>query len=610
MTQPLSAQRKESEEPEPVSLRFRFDSETVEQFAERYASDVSRGGIFVQSRQPLAIGTRLKLDLQLLNGTPLIVGEGTVHWTREPDAAKPNTVPGMGIRFNKLSGRSQQVIDTVLSQRTGKQRTGLFSSVMPAVSIEESQKILGNSNPKSKLPFNVFPGRPHDPSKPSDDRELLANAGREETTPVVGVTAANLADARPGKDEAASMKTPPPAAPVAEMASGPTSASGSKRQPPALALIRPEAGAPNKEAEKAITESARVRRSSGSSKAAPLPAPPITTTQEIAPSGSTPPAPVQGEQALGASQSGVPRPIDAMPSQAAIQSVKPPMRNKLIIGAAALLAVTITVFATTRTGPVKPDDGATVAHATATTTSAAPAVEPAPSTAAVPSATGTAPTETAPEANGGPALEPEAPAPATSGSSKPASRVADNRRAPKGKAVVAHREAQPASRAPSPAAAVEKAPVAEAPAPRVEAPAPTLAPTPPPAPVAHAEPPPAPKPVHTDPPPAPKPAPVVALPAGKPAIAATTPPPVAGGMAHKLRMTSIPSEAEVELDGKPIGHTPLFGVEIDVSQSHQLVVKKDGFAPFKQTISRSSEWNVRQSENTATLRISALMKKQ
>ena len=236
MTQPLSAHRNESEEPGPVSLRFRFDSETVEQFAERYATDVSRGGIFVQSRQPFAVGTQLRLDLQLLNGTPLITGEGTVHWTREPDPAKPNTVPGMGIRFNKLSTRSQQVIEMVLSQRTGKQRTGLFSAVMPAVSLEESQKILnppnGSSNPKSKLPFNVFPGRPHDPSKPSDDRELLANAGREEATPVVEATAAHLADARPGKDES-SVRTPPPAVPLAEVGSGPASASG--KRPPLLA---------------------------------------------------------------------------------------------------------------------------------------------------------------------------------------------------------------------------------------------------------------------------------------------------------------------------------------------------------------------------------------
>ena len=610
MTQPLSAQRNESEEPGPVSLRFRFDSETVEQFAERYATDVSRGGIFVQSRQPFAVGTQLRLDLQLLNGTPLITGEGTVHWTRELDPAKPNTVPGMGIRFNKLSTRSQQVIEMVLSQRTGKQRTGLFSQVMPAVPLEESQKILhpptphANANPKSKLPFNVFPGRPHDPSKPSDDRELLATAGREEATPVVEATAAHLADARPGKDELASVKTPPPAAPLPEVGSG------SAKRPP-LSLIRPEAGAPSKEVEKAVTESARTRRSSGSSKAAPLPPPPVTTTQEISPSGSTPPAPVQGEPALGASQSGVPVAIGAMPSAAAAApSVRPSNRGKLIFGAAALLAASLTVFAVTRSGS-KLDASAPVAHAPATNTAPAPAAEPSAPIAALPPATGTAPTETAPEANSGPAVEPEAPsAPSTSGSSKSSgpSRVAD-RRSPKGKTVVAHRESQPASR-PSSSAPAERPVVAEAPAPHVEAPAPAIAPPPPPPPVAHVEPPPAPKPVHTEPAPAPKPAPVVALPAAKPAAPPTSPPPVTGGILHKLRMTSIPSEAEVEIDGKSVGRTPLFGVEVDVSQPHQLVVKKDGFVPFKQTISRGSEWNVRPSENTATLRISALMKKQ
>src|ERR1051325_3861349 len=115
MTQSLPAPANRSNEgSEPVSLRFRFDSESVEQFAERYASDVSRGGIFVHSKQPLAVGTQLRLDLQLLDGTPLIVGEGTVFWTREPDPNKAGTVPGMGIRFSKLSGRSQQVIEHVL----------------------------------------------------------------------------------------------------------------------------------------------------------------------------------------------------------------------------------------------------------------------------------------------------------------------------------------------------------------------------------------------------------------------------------------------------------------------------------------------------------------
>ena len=572
MTQPLSL--KESEEREPLSLRFRFDSETVEQFAERYASDVSRGGIFVHSRQPFPVGTQLRLDLQLLNGSPLIVGEGTVHWTREPDPNKPATVPGMGIRFSKLSGRSQQIIEAVLSQRTGRERTGLFSTISPTMTVEESGRILSNSSSKSKLPFNVFPGsRPNDPGKGGGGRELLASAGREEATPLVGVSAALMSDARPGKDEPGS-KTPAPAAPAAETGGG---ASGSaKRPPPALALIKPGA-APIKESEHKISESGRVASPLHRSSSGMSPLPKMTTTQELsAPSSSTPPAP--GEPALGASQSDVRPAFDSEP----IQSVRPPMRNKMIIGAAALLAVTITVFATTRKGSVNPSGTSTAAYATAATATSTVArtinTRPAMATLA-----GTTPTETASEGSSSPALEPEPTAPTSGAKAAAASHNAD-RRAPKGKAVVAHRagEVQPATR---PSAPSERPPVAEAP-PRIETPAPPALPPPPPqAAVVHAEAPPAPR-----------------------AVTLTAPPPVAA-VAHKLRMTSIPSEAEVELDGRPIGRTPLFGVEIDVSRPHVLVVHKDGYSPYKQTISSSSEWSVRSTENTATLRVSALMKK-
>ena len=289
----------------------------------------------------------------------------------------------------------------VLSQRTGKRAHRAVLSGDAGGVARGSQKILdppnGSSNPKSKLPFNVSRAGPTIPASPATIAQLLANAGREEATPVVEATApAHLADARPGKDES-SVRTPPPAVPLAEVGSGPASASGKR---PPLSLIRPEAGAAGKEAEKAITESARVRRSSSSSKAAPLPPPPpVTTTQENPPSGSTPPAPVQGEPALGASQSGVPMAIDAMPSQAAAApSARPSNRNKLIMGAAALLAVSLTVFAVTRSSGSKLDAVPTVAQEAPTSTAPAPApaAEPTAPIAALPSATGTAPTETRP----------------------------------------------------------------------------------------------------------------------------------------------------------------------------------------------------------------------
>ena len=87
----------------PVNLRIKFRSETIEQFVERYAVDVSRGGIFIRTREPLAVGTQLKFDFQLQNTSPLMAGEGTVVWIREHDPDRAGVTPGMGVRFDKLT---------------------------------------------------------------------------------------------------------------------------------------------------------------------------------------------------------------------------------------------------------------------------------------------------------------------------------------------------------------------------------------------------------------------------------------------------------------------------------------------------------------------------
>jgi uncharacterized protein (TIGR02266 family) len=607
MTHSSSAPVKPSEEPEPVSLRFRFDSETVEQFAERYASDVSRGGIFVHSRQPFAVGTQLRLDLQLLDGSPLIIGDGTVFWTREPDPNKPATVPGMGIRFSKLSGRSQQVIELVLSQRTGRERSGLFPTLSPSVPVEETGRILAPSpNPKSKLPFNVFPGRPNNTgsmpaARSNDGRELLANAGREESTPLVGVSAATMADARPGLNEPPSrVPAAAAAAPTAEIGNAPSGGSGVHKRPP-LSLIKPgtpgaeknasETSGPHRKLTSSGTPPSAARRAASGAHAIPT----LTSNQEVkvtASSASHPPAPVQGEPAPGASHSGVPRPIEDLRSSAItpVPSLRPPVYKKMILGGAALLAAGLMIFLTARRSTttiapeVKPIVTASAsANATATTTTKSPATAAANLPSAPTPTGGESAGASVAEGNTAPSLEPGGSSASAGGKSSPSSRGND-RRSSKGKPTVApHRAPEPTVTGRT-APTIEKLPVVEPP--RAEMPAPTPPPAQPPAPalVARAEAPAAPKAISTTPPPS----------------AAT---------AHKLRLTSIPSEAEVELDGRVIGRTPLFGVEIDVARPHALVVRKDGFAPFKQTVSSSSEWNVSPSENSATLRIQALLKK-
>ena len=78
---------------------------------------------------------------------------------------------------------------------------------------------------------------------------------------------------------------------------------------------------------------------------------------------------------------------------------------------------------------------------------------------------------------------------------------------------------------------------------------------------------------------------------------------------HRIRATSIPSEAEVSLDGKVVGRTPLFGTEVDIGQAHTLTIRKDGYAPYEQVITASSPWVLRASDNAAALRVAAVLRK-
>src|SRR5215468_673207 len=101
----------------PVTLKIKFKSETLDQFIERYAVDVRQGGIFIRTKEPLAVGTQMKFEFQLRDASPLIAGEGTVVWTRENDPSRPAIAPGMGVRFDRLADGSQGILERILTEK-------------------------------------------------------------------------------------------------------------------------------------------------------------------------------------------------------------------------------------------------------------------------------------------------------------------------------------------------------------------------------------------------------------------------------------------------------------------------------------------------------------
>ncbi|HNO67427.1 MAG TPA: TIGR02266 family protein, partial [Pseudomonadota bacterium] len=111
----------------PLTMKIKFKSANLEQFIERYSVDVSKGGIFIRTKEPQSVGTQLKFEFQLQDGAPLIVGEGTVVWNRAPDPSKPSLAPGMGVRFDKLTPDSQERLDQILSEKTRRGEGGVES---------------------------------------------------------------------------------------------------------------------------------------------------------------------------------------------------------------------------------------------------------------------------------------------------------------------------------------------------------------------------------------------------------------------------------------------------------------------------------------------------
>ena len=88
MDQPSSA------DDSGITLRIKFKSESVDNFIARYGADVSPGGIFIRTKDPLGVGTNLRFEFSLADGQPLLLGHGTVVWVREPDQARAGVVPG------------------------------------------------------------------------------------------------------------------------------------------------------------------------------------------------------------------------------------------------------------------------------------------------------------------------------------------------------------------------------------------------------------------------------------------------------------------------------------------------------------------------------------
>jgi molecular chaperone DnaK len=100
---------------EPVRVRLRYAA--FETFIDKFAPNVTRGGIFLASRTPRAVGDEFAFEVLLSGGEVALTGEGRVTWVKPYDPTTPNRAHGMGVQFMRLDAHSRDIVNRMLARK-------------------------------------------------------------------------------------------------------------------------------------------------------------------------------------------------------------------------------------------------------------------------------------------------------------------------------------------------------------------------------------------------------------------------------------------------------------------------------------------------------------
>ncbi len=108
-----NAREKRTHPRKPVNILIKY--EVVNQFFEDYIKNISLGGIFVETREPLPVHTRLKVRFSLPDMRVPIETTGVVVHSFRPGRVDAPHASGMGIRFSDLTGESRKRLEDYIA---------------------------------------------------------------------------------------------------------------------------------------------------------------------------------------------------------------------------------------------------------------------------------------------------------------------------------------------------------------------------------------------------------------------------------------------------------------------------------------------------------------
>jgi molecular chaperone DnaK len=148
---------KRSGQRAPSGLLLKLSYGSVDEFVEKFASNVSRGGVFIRTREPRPVGTTLQFELRLTGGEAVLKGQGVVRWTQEAKpAARPPVPSGMGVQFVALDGPSREVVERIVREKEAAAARTPVVAPGPSLTPEPPAH-----TPRPQMPAQADLSRPH-----------------------------------------------------------------------------------------------------------------------------------------------------------------------------------------------------------------------------------------------------------------------------------------------------------------------------------------------------------------------------------------------------------------------------------------------------------------
>ncbi len=96
-----------------ISMEVTYENRN--EFSSSYLFDVSGGGVFIRTADPLEAGSRVQVCFHLPDMTDAILADGTVVWSVRASGSER---PGMGIRFDRLGPTDRQRLSQFIDKHS------------------------------------------------------------------------------------------------------------------------------------------------------------------------------------------------------------------------------------------------------------------------------------------------------------------------------------------------------------------------------------------------------------------------------------------------------------------------------------------------------------